>query len=159
MFKDIKLFRNGEEVEAKIIEVGIDEIKYKKCNNLEGPIYTSLKKDVFMVKYSNGDKDVYEEEKPLASEAKTGGDISKPARPHAGGVVGLVLSIVGLAVGYFILWPLGFLGVPAIVLGSVAVAAKKKHPEKYKGIATGVLAIIFGILALAGTVLFILLVL
>src|SRR5690606_19407939 len=31
---DVILLRSGEEVSAKILEVGINEIKYKKCNNL-----------------------------------------------------------------------------------------------------------------------------
>ena len=34
-------------------------IKYKKWENLEGPVYNIDKKEVFMIKYSNGSKDVF----------------------------------------------------------------------------------------------------
>ena len=42
---------------AKIIEVGISEIKYKRLDNLTGPNYLSSKSDIFFIKYSNGSID------------------------------------------------------------------------------------------------------
>lgn len=53
-------FRNGDILKAKIIEVGLDEISYKKADNLTGPSYTTKKDKVFMIKYENGTKDVFE---------------------------------------------------------------------------------------------------
>lgn len=57
---DMIILRNGEEISAKVLEIGIHEIKYKKCVNLNGPTISILKNDVFMIKYSNGTKDVME---------------------------------------------------------------------------------------------------
>jgi len=51
--------RNGEEIKAKVQEVGISEIKYKKVDNLTGPLYTVLKSEVFIIKYENGTKEVF----------------------------------------------------------------------------------------------------
>jgi hypothetical protein len=57
--QDILVLRNGDEVEVKVLEIKLSEIKYKKLNNLDGPIYTEEKINVFMIKYENGAKDVF----------------------------------------------------------------------------------------------------
>jgi len=54
------VFRNGDEVEAKILEIGTEEIKYKKYSMLGGPDFVCLKSDVFMIKFENGTKEVFE---------------------------------------------------------------------------------------------------
>ena len=56
--QDNIVLKNGDEINAKILEVGESNIKYKKFNNLDGPIYTKAKDEIFMIKYSNGEKDV-----------------------------------------------------------------------------------------------------
>jgi hypothetical protein len=61
--------RNGETLKAKIVEVGLQDITYKKAENLTGPSYTIKKDKVFMIKYENGTKDVFEAAQ--SSEAAT----------------------------------------------------------------------------------------
>lgn len=60
--QDNIILKNGDEIAAKVIEIGLDEVKYKKYQNLEGPTYTILKSEVFMIKYENGTKDVISDE-------------------------------------------------------------------------------------------------
>lgn len=55
-------FRSGDILKAQVIEIGSDEIVYKKFDNLSGPSYTVKKNLVFMIKYKNGAKDVFEAE-------------------------------------------------------------------------------------------------
>lgn len=50
---------DGSEVEAKVTEVTPTTIKYKKMSNLNGPVYTVAKGAVFMIKYENGQKEVF----------------------------------------------------------------------------------------------------
>jgi hypothetical protein len=61
-------FLNGDEEEVKLIEIGDDYIKYKRCDNLDGPTYNVSKTKVFMILYYNGKKEVIEhnaaDEKP-----------------------------------------------------------------------------------------------
>ena len=59
--QDIITFKNGDEIKSKVIEVTPDLIKYKKWENQDGPIYSSNKSEVFMVKYANGTKDVFKD--------------------------------------------------------------------------------------------------
>lgn len=58
--QDIIVMRNGDEVEAKVVKVSSNEVEYHKWSNLEGPVYSVAKTDVFMVKYKNGEKDVFD---------------------------------------------------------------------------------------------------
>jgi hypothetical protein len=62
--QDVIIKENGEEIQAKVIEVGTNEIKYKKFGNESGPTYTISKSELFLIKYANGTKEVIE--KPTA---------------------------------------------------------------------------------------------
>jgi len=55
--QDIIIKRNGDEFVTRVLEINVHEIKYKRFDNLEGPIITILKSDVFMIKYENGTTD------------------------------------------------------------------------------------------------------
>ena len=52
--------RDGSEISAKVIEVEIDKIRFRKHENLNGPIYSLSKREVFLIEYENGSKDVFE---------------------------------------------------------------------------------------------------
>lgn len=59
MAQDVILKQNGEEIQCKLIEVGTEQIKYKKWSNQNGPTFVEERDDVFMIKYENGEKDVF----------------------------------------------------------------------------------------------------
>jgi TM2 domain-containing membrane protein YozV len=59
---DILVLKNGEELEVKVLEVGVNFIKYKKCGSEEGPIFTINMEDALMVKYHDGTKTVFKSE-------------------------------------------------------------------------------------------------
>ena len=59
--QDIITKKTGEDISAKISEVTQTEIKYKKFDNLEGPIFSILKSEVLMIRYENGTKDIFNE--------------------------------------------------------------------------------------------------
>jgi len=56
--QDVIVKKNGDEINVKILEIGISEIKYKKSENMEGPTYSESKKEIFYVKFANGSKEV-----------------------------------------------------------------------------------------------------
>jgi hypothetical protein len=61
--QDFIIKKNGDELKVKVTEVGTTEIKYKKFDNLEtSPVYSILKSEVFMIKYADGSKDVFNAE-------------------------------------------------------------------------------------------------
>jgi len=63
--QDIITKKTSEDIQAKVLEVSTTEIKYKKSDNPNGPIFTILKSEVLMVRYENGTKDIFNEEKKI----------------------------------------------------------------------------------------------
>ena len=57
--QDIITLRNGNEITAQVLEVNINDVRYKKFSNLEGPTYTEAKRNIQMIEYANGEKDVF----------------------------------------------------------------------------------------------------
>ncbi len=56
---DVIHFRDGTEIEAKVTEVTDYEIKYKLCNNLDGPTFTKRADVIFKIKYANGQDQLF----------------------------------------------------------------------------------------------------
>ena len=66
--QDLITTKNGEDIEARVLEISPKELKYKKYGNLEGPTYTINKRDVLMVRYENGDKDIFDYDSQLNTD-------------------------------------------------------------------------------------------
>lgn len=52
------ILNDGTEIPSIIQEIKLDEITYKKCENISGPLYIILKSEVFMLKYNDGSKEI-----------------------------------------------------------------------------------------------------
>ena len=57
--QDIIILKSGDEIKSIVAEVLSDQIKYKKFENKTGPSYGIDKSKVFMIRYANGSKDVF----------------------------------------------------------------------------------------------------
>ena len=104
--------KGGEVIEAKIIEIGVDEIKYRLFNVAEGPVYTIEKDRIIKVVYDNGrvetyqsnfkDEELYAEQKKMALKINflspllgfTAFSLEKSVKP--GRSYELTLGIIGL---------------------------------------------------------------
>ena len=58
--QDLLTKRNGEEIPVIVLEVTPTEVKYRRADNLNGPLYTVPRAEVFMVKYINGTKQLFD---------------------------------------------------------------------------------------------------
>jgi hypothetical protein len=58
-------------IRAKVVEIGIEEIKYKDFNNLEGPVFVLPKTDVIEITYENGTKTLLKPDEYDVTEAAT----------------------------------------------------------------------------------------
>src|SRR4051812_47852142 len=67
--QDVIFLRSGEEISSNVTEVNPNEIKYKKTDNPDGPVYTALKTDVLLIKYKNGTKDIVANETGKGSKS------------------------------------------------------------------------------------------
>ena len=55
---DVILLKDGQEIKAQVTEITPSEIKYKAFDNLNGPTRTLAKRDVFLINYANGTREV-----------------------------------------------------------------------------------------------------
>ena len=70
--QDLIIFNDGEEIEAKVIEITPNEVKYQKWPPSEDrPKYTEVKSKIFMIKYKGGAKDVFKEKDNEQAEVKS----------------------------------------------------------------------------------------
>ncbi|MDR0799567.1 MAG: hypothetical protein LBN18_07415 [Dysgonamonadaceae bacterium] len=57
--QDIMTLKTGEELEVIVTDITRDMVIYKKFSNPDGPNYSLPQSDIFMIKYVNGDKDLF----------------------------------------------------------------------------------------------------
>lgn len=57
--QDTIIKQNKEMVLAKILEISAEEVKYKRFDLTDGPLFTVLKSDILRIKYSNGSVDEF----------------------------------------------------------------------------------------------------
>lgn len=50
---------NGDEIKSKVVEIDEGKVKYKKFENLSGPTYVVPISEVLMIRYENGEKDIF----------------------------------------------------------------------------------------------------
>jgi hypothetical protein len=77
--QDIIVLKTGDIIQTKVIEIGQDDIKYKKSSNLNGPIYSESKSSVLSIRYENGEVDKFNQE-PTSQSANTNGNASEPIK-------------------------------------------------------------------------------
>ena len=62
--QDIIVTNEGNKIEAKVTEVEVEVIKYKKYGDNDGPTYTMKKTEISTILYENGTVDVFKKEQP-----------------------------------------------------------------------------------------------
>lgn len=164
---DLLVLKNGDEISGKVTEITLTEIKYKKCENLDGPIYTIAKEDVLFIKYVNGTKEIISKivetkkvEDDYVSPVPDKEEPIKKRKSNGFAIAGYIVALVGWAVFWFAFAGIGIpAGIVAIIFGIVGLVKCSKEPEKYKGKGMSIAAIILGVLLLITAIIFLLLIL
>lgn len=70
--QDLIIKKSGEELKVKITEVSENDVKYKKTGFKTGPTFTISNANIFMIKYSNGEKQMFNNNRSGYRENTTG---------------------------------------------------------------------------------------
>ncbi len=86
--QDLIIKSDGEEIKAKVLSVEEHKVSYKKWTNQNGPTYSLNTDNIFMIKYENGEKDVFTaktdgKKTSTNSDVATGYIEKKPAADNA----------------------------------------------------------------------------
>ena len=60
--QDIITKRDGVDIEAKVLEISDENVKYKKFDYQDGPTYNVKTSEILIIRYENGSKDIFLEE-------------------------------------------------------------------------------------------------
>ncbi len=66
--QDIIVTRDNKRIDANITEVSGDNIRYKKANSPDGPVFVMPVKDINSIVYKNGDVQTFEETTAIQSQ-------------------------------------------------------------------------------------------
>lgn len=129
---DKLLLKSGDEYLVKILEISDETITYKRCDYLDGPLYTIHKSQVYMITYANGITEhiLYEPINKLKKDNTS--EIDKEPNPNGKKTYPphYWLSWLLLLAGFFVG---GFTWLIAMFTARRARRDIKQHPNKYKG--------------------------
>jgi ataxin-1/HBP1 module (AXH) protein len=149
---DVVTLKNGDEINARISGISKKEIKFKKCEEVNGPTYTLRKSEVFMIKFRDGTKTIFSAD--ISTETK-----DKPAEKEDSGVFG-ILSFVSILAAILIFgFLVGHSAAEVIILASIiliplaiifgVIGVKKRRKNKglaIIGLSLGIVAVLFAII-------------
>jgi hypothetical protein len=123
------VMKSGEEIEAKVLEVGVNSVRYKPCGADSATVHDLKKKDVFIVKYPDGRNEI------ITPFKGSGEDASVKERPNG------TLSFVSLGAALLSIVPglFAFMAPLAIILAIIALATN----DRYRGLPIFVLIFAF----------------
>jgi hypothetical protein len=96
--QDLVVLRDGNMIEAKVIEISSLEIRYKRFDNLEGPTIVIPKTEVLSIRYENGTTEVFNSPPTNQQAVRTQTTAIDPDRfifginANAGGAIGYAYS-------------------------------------------------------------------
>jgi len=129
------ILKNGDEVYAKIIEITPEFIKYRKCDKLEGPLISIYKKDILMLRYADGTKEIFN------SDTYLGGDSSK--QENSGfGLISVFLALISLFYAPDNRISILFFAPFAIVLGIICFFIDKNKTSAIVGTILGFIPLV-----------------
>lgn len=139
---DTIILRSGSVIYGKVEEIGQTEIKYRKCNNLNGPLISIAKTEVSSIRYINGTRENLNESVPqtYTTSATALPQNNLPRQNEGLSVAGFLASIIGLFIASI---PLGLL---AVIFGGISLSRIRKNPSRYKGKGLAIASIIIGII-------------
>lgn len=90
--QDTIQFTSKEKIAVKVSEIGINDIKYHRFDNLDGPQYIVTKKDIMFVKFANGQVDNFQEAVVVTPQQTNNDYVETPAGPTKIEIYGRRLS-------------------------------------------------------------------
>ncbi len=160
---DVLVFRDGTETLAKITEISEQQVRYKRCDNLEGPTYVTDKADLFMIKYGNGTREIMKAPAPKttvinpapvndnSTDKKERYKYDEPASASIALVAGIT-AILGLIIGLFTIYALissFFSGIKAIASARKYLKLTSQEPYAYPGRSKALAGLVLGIITMS----------
>lgn len=97
---DVIVLQNGQMLRGKVLEIGLEQLRYKRAGYLNGPTYTVALSAVFAVNYPDGQSDYFSEAADFQDEKQKEQKSSKKDKKDAENLL-FKHSSVSLGAGIF----------------------------------------------------------
>lgn len=158
------VMKDGDIIEANIIQISPNEIKYKRCGKPNDPELVIYKKDVLSIKTADGeiifrntnnnsntdDSNNNNRDKNFGTDDRNNTNNtnnSNEPKLEGNALAGMICGILGLVLGFSLIGLAA--GVVGIVLSIIGMNKIKREPKKYKGRGMALAGLICGIAACA----------
>lgn len=125
------IFKSGDIVAAKVLEITEDKIKYKRCDNIDGPLFVVSKSSVHSIKYANGTSEVIVPPAYNPSSADPSTKRSEYKGPQKVNPK-VIFSVLAFLAGIFTVG-IGF--IVSLLLAQKAIKEINEEPKRWKGLA------------------------
>ena len=125
------VMKNGDIIQADIIQITPTDIKYKRCGKPNDPEMVLYKKDVLSIKGTDGD---------IIYRNDNKGNETSEVKTEGLAIAGFILSILGLFTG--------IAAIVGIILSAIGLSKIQKNPKKLKGRGLAIAGLIIGIILL-----------
>ena len=140
---DLMVMLNGEERVGKIMEINPKLIKYKKCNTIHDTIEAINIEEIFMVKYTNGTKELFKKaeinNRPNVSTKIVNTETKNvaPIKYNKFAIASFATALLSVTV---------YLSPIPLVLGIIGTNQINKNPNKFKGTFMANVGMVLGII-------------
>jgi Domain of unknown function (DUF4190) len=155
------VMKDGDIIEANIIQISPTEIKYKRCGKPNDPELVIYKKDVLSVKTADGEiifrntnnnantdeNNNNNRDKNYGTDDRNNNNNSNEPKLEGNALAGMICGIMGLVLGFNLIGLAA--GVVGIILSIIGINKIKREPKKYKGRGLALAGLICGIAACA----------
>jgi hypothetical protein len=129
---DVITFKSGDQVTARVTEITDDKIKYKRCDNLDGPVFVVNKGTVETIRYANGVVEkidapqVVQAASPNNAPNNDRNNYKGPKKVHPYATTALLCLLL-------LWWLFGIGIILGAVFGYLAVKEIDRDPSRYRG--------------------------
>jgi hypothetical protein len=135
---DVILLTDGEEVKAKVMEITLTSILFKRCDNLKGPMMSIDLPFVFMITYANGTKELFKDN--LLPKSAAPEKIQDRGKSNSLATISFLFTCLSL-----VFFPLSLIG---LITGLIALSQFRKKPGLYKNKWMAIVGVVAGIVNL-----------
>lgn len=153
------VMKDGDIIEANIIQISPTEVKYKRCGKPNDPELVIYKKDVLSIKTADGEI-IYRNTNPNPETVNNGNrdtnygttesnnsSSSNEPKMEGNSLAGMICGIMGLLLGFTYLGLAA--GIVSIILSIIGMKHVNENPKKFKGKGMALAGLICGIVACA----------
>ncbi len=145
------VLNDGFIIRAVVEEINQVEIKYRNCDNQDGPVIFIDRREVDHILFPNGEVEMISGRRDPYVGSRGGGS-SSSARADGLGITSMIMGIVGIYAPFFVF------SIMALIFSLISLGRISSNPSRFKGRGFGTAGLITGIIGIVISIIFLMIV-